>query len=386
MDWPRSPNLQGRPLDTALLLHRDYVASFCNHIYQHRARGSNDLVPLAAFLPLLQSTTSVGHVLANRVDGLQNGFDTFSKIQQAIDCLNDQSRSLQYGREMLGPYRVEREDDPSVEVKEELQSVNPSESGEHSPGSGSDRRHPSTNTSRSSGMRRAPRYNDERGTKVTIKIRDPAARSRVRECSHDMLMHLLEADMHEANIKIPVHSVHVLNVSGDVRVVTSSSAGAKAMRNPRKWKPSAGTSALVPQNSHVREFPYDVPGTNTVLDFVVFLENPIERQALEVTILRAIQWILNRLDKGDSWLDKKDDPFVSAVPGRCYIQIMSKKTSTGRSRMTYRTLLSVFKGLWHALYIPRLDFETCLRIQVAGLLAGFGFVRVEDVPLGLTAA
>lgn len=51
--------------------------------------------------------------------------------------------------------------------------------------------------------------------------------------------------------------------------------------------------------------------------------------------------------------------------------------------MTYRTLLNIFEGLWEALYEEAFEFETCFRVRVAGLLAGFGIVRVEDVPAGL---
>lgn len=104
-------------------------------------------------------------------------------------------------------------------------------------------------------------------------------------------------------------------------------------------------------------------------------------------LLSGMHWIRNRLlNKGDDWLDKEDDPFVSSVPGRCFIQIVTKKMDTGRSRMTYRTLLRVLEGMWAVLYAGGLDLESCLRIHVAGLLAGFGSVRVDARPHGLTAA
>ncbi|KAI4167197.1 MAG: hypothetical protein LQ343_007409 [Gyalolechia ehrenbergii] len=141
----------------------------------------------------------------------------------------------------------------------------------------------------------------------------------------------------------------------------------------------AATSSLAPTNFEVREFTYEVPGTNTALDFIVFLDSPVEHQALGAAILSPIQWINKRIrDRGDGWLDHEDDPFESTVSGRCFIQIVSKKTNTGRSRMTYRTLLSVFEGMWNVLYASRQDLESCLRIRVAGLLAGFGTIRVEE--------
>ncbi|KAI4200949.1 MAG: hypothetical protein LQ346_002275 [Caloplaca aetnensis] len=233
-EWPRCPDLQGRPLDTALLLHRDYVANFCKHIYQNRARGSDDLVPLDAFLPLLQSTTSIGHVLANRVDGLQNGFDTFAKIQQSIDGLEDQSRRLWDKREMLGPYRVERERATTVEVKEELDSLNLSDAD--SPWSRSDRADSFGSSSRSSDTpfaRRGPKAS-AKGKNVTIKIHDPGTLSELRRLSNAQLAHRLQRDLGGQNI--PFQSVFLLD-SGDVRVVTLSLKGARTMKNSQMWKP-----------------------------------------------------------------------------------------------------------------------------------------------------
>ncbi len=137
----------------------------------------------------------------------------------------------------------------------------------------------------------------------------------------------------------------------------------------------------------VREINYNVPQTNIGIDFIIFLENPIERQPMGAALLSGIRSIRDRLrEKGDDWLAKEDDPFVSSVPGRCFIQIVTKKMSTGRSRMTYRTLLRVLEGMWAVLYAGGLDMESCLRIHVAGLLAGFGSVRVEPRPRELTAA
>lgn len=53
--------------------------------------------------------------------------------------------------------------------------------------------------------------------------------------------------------------------------------------------------------------------------------------------------------------------------------------------MTYKTLNNIFEGLWEALYEEVHEYETCLRVRVAGLLAGFGIVRVKDIPARLEA-
>lgn len=242
-DWPRCPDLHGRPLDTALLLHRDYVANFCSHIYQNRARGSDDLVPLDAFLPLLQSTTSIGHVLANRVDGLQNGFDTFAKIQQSIDGLEDQSRRLWDKREMLGPYRVERERATTVEVKEELESLNLSDADSRT--SRSYKTHSNRSSSRSSNTSWANRPFTAKDRRVTIKIRDQAILAELQALSNEELEDRLRR--HLIGNGILIQNAYWLP-SGDVRVVTADAAGANKMRN-QKWRPRfLGQGAFVYTN------------------------------------------------------------------------------------------------------------------------------------------
>ncbi|KAL8961571.1 MAG: hypothetical protein Q9193_001897 [Seirophora villosa] len=237
-NWPPSPNLCGRPLDTALLLHRDYVAEFCNHIYQSRAEGCwDDRVPIVeAFLPLLQSTTSIGHVLANRVDGLQNGFDTFSKIQKAIDCLNDQTPYVQrLGGEWLGPYRVERGDAVGLlEVKDGEEELSRSNSSNiRSIGS-----NPASSLSSSTTTPVVRHHTIKpphaKNRAVTIKIHDPQTRSELELQSFHELEDRLIRDLGRTRIHLDAIGLHA---SGDVRIVTASASGAWFLRDPRRWRP-----------------------------------------------------------------------------------------------------------------------------------------------------
>ncbi|KAI4198055.1 MAG: hypothetical protein LQ348_002087 [Seirophora lacunosa] len=234
-NFPRSPDLSGRPLDTALLLHRDYVAEFCNHIYQSRAEGWDDRVPIGAFLPLLQSTTSIGHVLANRVDGLQNGFDTFSKIQHAIDHLNDQTPYVQRLGEWLGPYRVERENAAGVEVvkEEEEQQSLLALSRSDSPNIRSIGSNP-LSSSTAPVVRHTIKPPHAKNREVTIKIRDPQTRSELELQSSDELEDRLMRDLGRTRIHLDAIGLHA---SGDVRIVTASASGAWFLRNPRRWRP-----------------------------------------------------------------------------------------------------------------------------------------------------
>ncbi|KAL9031288.1 MAG: hypothetical protein Q9196_000670 [Gyalolechia fulgens] len=131
----------------------------------------------------------------------------------------------------------------------------------------------------------------------------------------------------------------------------------------------------------MRIIQYTVPETNIDIEFVLFLHDPIEGPAFELAIKQGVQRVRDRLvDQGDEWLPRNDDPYFSAVPGKCSIRVSSIKTEGGRSRMTYKTLLAAFLGMWNALYVQGEEWEVSFRIQVAGLTAGHGTVRVPEAP------
>jgi len=132
-------------------------------------------------------------------------------------------------------------------------------------------------------------------------------------------------------------------------------------------------------------FNYEVHGTNVAIDFILFLDKPIQHHPMGLAILKGKRWIEQRLiEKGDDWLAAKDEPFVSTVLHECWLRFDSKKAPDGRSRLTYKTLLSVFDGLWNVLYLLRNNSAGSMRIKVANLLAGFGAISVEP-PETITA-
>lgn len=132
-------------------------------------------------------------------------------------------------------------------------------------------------------------------------------------------------------------------------------------------------------------FKYDVHGTNVAIDFILFLDKPIEHHPIGLAILQGKNFVEQRLsEKGDDWLAKEDEPIVSTVLHECWLRIDSKRTPDGRSRLTYKTLLAVFDGLWNVLYLLRNDSAGSMRIKVADLLAGYGAIAVEP-PETITA-
>ncbi|KAG6999210.1 hypothetical protein G7Y79_00036g071660 [Physcia stellaris] len=140
------------------------------------------------------------------------------------------------------------------------------------------------------------------------------------------------------------------------------------------------TNLLSALRTDAEVFSYEILGTDVSMDVVLFIHHPVERAALGAAIFSGRRWLETRLqEKGDDWLSDEDDPYLSIVPERCYIRVDSKKTRSGRSSMTYRTLLSVFEGLWAVIYLGRRDYELSLRIHVAGQLAGYGAIRIREV-------
>lgn len=115
------------------------------------------------------------------------------------------------------------------------------------------------------------------------------------------------------------------------------------------------------------------------IDFLLFEDKPIDRPALGLAIFTGKQYLKNRLEKqGDDWLADEDDPFISVQPGLCWIRNDAAKTSSGRSRMTYRTLLTVYEAYWNVLFLSRNERESSMRIHVAGQLSGYAAVTIND--------
>ncbi|KAL8966571.1 MAG: hypothetical protein Q9197_005909 [Variospora fuerteventurae] len=131
----------------------------------------------------------------------------------------------------------------------------------------------------------------------------------------------------------------------------------------------------------IRVLNYNVPDTNVDMEFILFLRDPIEASVLKQALGSGVFRVRDRLlTQGDDWLPRRDDPYFSIVPGKCIVRIESVKTASGRSSMTYKTLLAAFVGMWNLLHVEDQDWEASFRIQVAGLTAGHGTVRVPELP------
>ena len=140
------------------------------------------------------------------------------------------------------------------------------------------------------------------------------------------------------------------------------------------------TLLLSSKNDEVSTFTYEVAGTNLDIDFIVWKEHPIERDALARALLASKLRIWNRLrDHGNDWLAAEDDPFLTTIPDKCYIRIDSARAPNGRRLMTYQTLLSIFEGFWQVLYLQRDEKEASMRFKVAGIIAGHGATSTTEI-------
>ncbi|KAL8737570.1 MAG: hypothetical protein Q9181_001548 [Wetmoreana brouardii] len=176
---------------------------------------------------------------------------------------------------------------------------------------------------------------------------------------------------------------------GTLSVESSLSRGTiHASDNANLTTPALKTTTsplLTSSRNGFRVFAIDVPGTNVALEFILFEHRPINRLALKLAIETGHQWLEKRLiEKGDDWLAPDDDPFISFMMGKCVLRIDSVKAPSGRSRLTYRTLLSVYEGYHVAFISERNERQGTIRIKVADIIAGHGSASTEHPKMPIT--
>ncbi|KAI4194617.1 MAG: hypothetical protein LQ350_007672 [Teloschistes chrysophthalmus] len=92
-------------------------------------------------------------------------------------------------------------------------------------------------------------------------------------------------------------------------------------------------------------FIYNIPYSNIDVDFIVWLKKPVDRQSLGLAILSGQRYLRNRIiTGGERWIQAEDDPFVSIIPNHIWLRNDSTKTASGRTKMTYVTLLRVYEA------------------------------------------
>ncbi|KAL8779382.1 MAG: hypothetical protein Q9194_001479 [Teloschistes cf. exilis] len=109
-------------------------------------------------------------------------------------------------------------------------------------------------------------------------------------------------------------------------------------------------------------FVYKIPYSNIDVDFIIWLEKPVDRQSLGLAILSGQRYIRNRIiSQGEGWIQAEDDPFLSIIPDHIWLRNDSAKTSSGRSKMTYVTLLRVYEAYMKVLYEGKMCLEASMQ-------------------------
>ncbi|KAL9583693.1 MAG: hypothetical protein Q9212_002559 [Teloschistes hypoglaucus] len=125
-------------------------------------------------------------------------------------------------------------------------------------------------------------------------------------------------------------------------------------------------------------FLYRIPYSNIDISFIVWLKKPVDHQSLGLAILSGQRYIRNRIiSQGERWLQAEDDPFVSIIPDQIWLRNDSAKTSSGRCKMTYVTLLRVYEAYMTVLYEGKRSLEASMQVRVANVVAGHAALSKE---------
>ncbi|KAL8953849.1 MAG: hypothetical protein Q9222_000295 [Ikaeria aurantiellina] len=121
-------------------------------------------------------------------------------------------------------------------------------------------------------------------------------------------------------------------------------------------------------------YSYSVPGTTISMVIVLAMHTPIERAAMGRTIFRAQQELRRMLEnEGNRWLDVADDPYQvdDRRTGKCMIGMKSVHVGgEDGDRLTYRTVLDTFQGLWDVLYLGRNEYTGIYQIKNGSVEVG----------------
>ena len=241
--WPRCPNLDGLPFDTALLLSRDHVAQVRKLMSQSE---KFQLVTTPEILSLLHNVLAFHDILCQRGPAQQAAIDALANVHVSVPLLVQTSQST-------NTFIRRAEDRNYANVKDEATAVDRSLalsdandetfvdaiSPLDSPSAGNDEEAPLM----------VPPENDERKKiKVTIRILDDDIRQNMKQnffsvAKKNQLQRLIERDIRPHRFRI--RSPKVMTRSGDVRFEVLATE-AKVLRDASKYQPkSFGGGAFV---------------------------------------------------------------------------------------------------------------------------------------------
>ena len=122
-----------------------------------------------------------------------------------------------------------------------------------------------------------------------------------------------------------------------------------------------------------------MPYTNIEIDFALYDDHPLDREALWLAISSGQEWLREYLAAhGDGGLAPAANPFTSSIHGQCFLRIDSLKAPNGRARMTYKTVLAIYGAYAEVLFEEGNEAEGSMRMSVAGIVAGHGIIVANN--------
>ncbi|KAI4241170.1 MAG: hypothetical protein L6R40_004706 [Gallowayella cf. fulva] len=288
-DWPQAPGLQGRPLDTALLLNRDHTRQIAYRLQNHADDPSE--LPIDVWCPFSKNAETLIKALCHHGKIQLNSLNAIPKIKDATnsrqeygaDAGSADGNAGNASREPVGPagpsrnripVKVEERSEPehpdsdmdsppepaeevstsvsdqldradvdedcadtavdsdasAASKEEDLSEYTDSDDDMESTGDASD----SSAVSRSTPP--PPPMNDasRKAREVIIRHVGPEVRSKLLQLTRTQLRKRLQSSIRDQKLKVVVHTCCVFKSSGDIRLWTTDAESVKILR--RKWK------------------------------------------------------------------------------------------------------------------------------------------------------
>lgn len=237
LDWPQCPEIEGRPLDTALLLNRDHVTEL-----RDRLRGNYDdegNVPAGVILPFLDNIDTLYDALSRRGPVREHALDSFRSVQDVGFRIRGCARIAAPDRgQILSPAGSieEWEDEEEVDIKDESPSIRDS-NHTFAPLA------PRFRTLR----KKDKGFNNRNPRVVTIKVMDPDWQSELLHLGQARVADMVSSDLVLQGLGPGSFSIRILP-SGDVRLMMPTARRASALRDRQRFRPlSFGKGAYAQQ-------------------------------------------------------------------------------------------------------------------------------------------
>ncbi|KAL8922529.1 MAG: hypothetical protein Q9172_003536 [Xanthocarpia lactea] len=224
-EWPRFPNLEGRPVDTALLLQRDHVAELREWL--QNTHGDERRVPPEVILPFLDNIDTLYDILlkmppestSRSVRSNQNiGFRIRGCARIAAPPKRETLPAFGYIEE----WEDEEEDldtkDEELSIKDERNTILPLA--------------PRLRTLR----KRDKLFNNRNPRVVTIKVMEPEWQSEVLHLGQARVADMVSSDMVLQGLGPGSFSIRILP-SGHIRLMMPTVGRAQELRDRQIFKP-----------------------------------------------------------------------------------------------------------------------------------------------------